>query len=240
MRASALVAVTRSQCPAARGVTTEPSRTRRASDSCFSSIARSWSRFASSSRRTRTSSVSPPPSRDFGTIGVGLARMLGSRRNAGNSTGSSSRRLGFPMGSNSKETRSSSTCLRSAWRSAEQAGASSIPERRWLPHEARESSTCHSRAIGTCFTGPRSGRTRCLTKALQLTPNSWPRSGRGGILAATAQPQRWRQRCLAQLSADPLYGGRDAITVSDGPHPLHTTRRDGASRHKGRLRGAVG
>jgi len=29
-------------------------------------------------------------------------------------------------------------------------------------------------------------------KALQLTPNSWPQSGRDGILAAVAQPQRWR------------------------------------------------
>jgi len=29
-------------------------------------------------------------------------------------------------------------------------------------------------------------------KALQLTPNSWPRSERGGILAAAAQPRRWR------------------------------------------------
>jgi len=35
-------------------------------------------------------------------------------------------------------------------------------------------------------------RERPPNKALQLTPNSWPQSRPGGILAAAAQPQRWR------------------------------------------------
>jgi hypothetical protein len=42
-------------------------------------------------------------------------------------------------------------------------------------------------------------------KALQLTPNSWPRPGPGGILAAAAQPQRWRSA---------LFGAAERRSVS--------------------------
>jgi len=48
-------------------------------------------------------------------------------------------------------------------------------------------------------------------KALQLTPSSWPQSGHGGILAAAAQPQRWRSALFGAAERHPLAGVTEVL-----------------------------